>query len=256
MALRAVGKTAEAADVEAITWREYEPYLLEQHDGKGFTLRSIDDELLTLTYHNMAQKDDSIVRIRDFVMAMFACYRGDWYLNGPASWGNGNKIFNEVRDKVVQLDDKGLQNYDELVRQNEGSPLFYFKDAAEAMAFVTQATGTGFQDELPDEWKQNDKDVVLFLSPTKRIFALAPGAAECICDPKNPYYNKQAATEHALYLVVQNRVPGEMLRYLIDHQLIPDACLKSTVSAEHGRQLLQQNLDFMARALRRDDYHK
>ena len=256
MALRAVGKTAEAADVEAITWREYEPYLLEQHDGKGFTLRSIDDELLTLTYHNMAQKDDSIVSIRDFVMAMFACYRGDWYLNGPASWGNGSQIFNKVRDDVAKVDDNGLQNYDELVRQNEGSPLFYFKDVAEAMAFVTRATGTGFQDELPDEWKQNDKDVVLFLSPTKRIFALAPGAAECICDPKNPYYNKQAATEHALYLVVQNRVPGEMLRYLIDHQLIPDACLKSTVSAEHGRQLLQQNLDFMARALRRDDYHK
>ena len=65
MVLRAVGKTVEAADVEAIRWRDYEPYLLEQYDSKGFTLCSIDDEQLSLTYHNMAQKDDSIVSKRD-----------------------------------------------------------------------------------------------------------------------------------------------------------------------------------------------
>ena len=256
MTLRAVGKAKEAADVEAITWRDYEPYLLEKYDEHGFTLRSIDDDLLRLTYYNMSQKDDSIVRIRDFVMAMFAHYRGEWYLNGPASWGNGSKIFNEVRESVAKSRPKGLQNYEELVQQNEGSPLFYFKDVAEAIAFMTQATGTVFQDKLPKEWKQGDKDVVLYLSPTSHIFAIAPGAAESICDPRNPYYNKQAAAEHAIYMVVQNSVPGEMLRYLISHQMIPDACLKSTVSAEHGRLLLQQNLDFMARTLRRDDYHK
>ena len=85
---------------------------------------------------------------------------------------------------------------------------------------------------------------------------MAPGAAESICDPRNPYYDKQQAAERALLLVVQNAVPGEMLRYLIANSMLPDASLKSTVSAEHGRQLMQQNMDFFARTLRRDDYHK
>jgi hypothetical protein len=85
---------------------------------------------------------------------------------------------------------------------------------------------------------------------------MAPGVAECICDAKNPYYDKKEAAEKALALVVQAQVPGEMLHHLIANNMIPDACLKSTVTAEHGRQLLQQNIDFMARALRRDDYHK
>ena len=109
---------------------------------------------------------------------------------------------------------------------------------------------------MPDEWSKKDKNVVLFLSPSKHIFAMAPEAAECICDPRNPYYDKQRATEHSMLLVVQNVVPGEMLRYLIAHDMLPDACLKSTVSAEHGRQLMQKNIDFFARTLRRDDYHK
>ena len=134
--------------------------------------------------------------------------------------------------------------------------LFYFKNVKEAMSYMNQVTGAPFKGSLPREWDKKDRDVVLFLSPTSHIFAMAPGAAECICDPQNPYYNKQQAAEHALLLVVQNAVPGEMLRYLIAHDMLPDASLKSTVSAEHGRHLMQQNIDFFARTLRRDDYHK
>ena len=105
--------------------------------------------------------------------------------------------------------------------------------------------------QLPKEWDEKDKNVVLYLSPTRHIFAMAPGAAECICDPRNPYYDKQKASERALLLVVQNDVPGEMLHYLIANNMLPDACMKSTISAEHGRQLMQQNIDFFARTLRR-----
>lgn len=256
MALRAVGREKEATDVESIKWRDYEPYMLERYDRKGFTLRSIDDELLMLTYYNMAQNDDSTVRIRDFVMAMFANYRGEWYLNGPASWGNGNKIFNDVRKDMANHKNTGLPNYSDLVEQNGGSPLFYFNNITEALSFINKTTGAPFKGKLPEGWNKGDKDVVLFLSPTNHIFAIAPRAAECICDPKNPYYNKKVAEQKALLFVVHNAVPGEMLRHLIAHNMIPDACLKSTVSDEHGRQLLQQNLDFMARTLRRDDYHK
>ena len=255
MALRAVGRTDEANDVESIKWRDYEPYLLEQYDDEGFTLRSIDDERLRLTYYNMAQKDDRTVRKHDFAMAMFANYRGEWYLNGPASWGNGERVFNEVRDSTQKSHNNDLSNYEEVVKKNDGSPLFYYKDTKEAMSFMRQVTGAPFKGQLPKEWDEKDKNVVLYLSPTRHIFAIAPGAAECICDPRNPYYDKQKASERALLLVVQNDVPGEMLHYLIANNMLPDACLKSTVSAEHGRQLMQQNIDFFARTLRRDDYY-
>ena len=256
MALRAVGRCSEADEVEAIKWRDYEPYLVEQYDADGFTLRSIDDEQLRLTHHKMAQKDDSTVKKHDFTLAMFAKYRGEWYLNGPASWGNGERIFNEVRDNTQKTHNPGLPNFETVVKENDGSPLFYFNDIREAMSFMNKVTRAAFKGKMPEGWDKDDKDVVLFLSPTNHIFAMAPGAAECICDPRNPYYNKQKATERALLLVVQNAVPGEMLRYLIKHDMLPDACLKSTVSPEHGRLLMQKNLDFFARTLRRDDYHK
>ena len=256
MVLRAVGKTDEAEGVESIKWRDYEPYLVEQYDNKEFTLRSIDGEQLKLTYDNMAQKDDSIVSKYDFTMAMFANYRGEWYLNGPASWGDGERVFNEVCDNVRNLHDDGLENYADIVKKNGDSPLFYFKDVKEAMSFLNQVTGQPFKGNLPKEWDKKDKNVVLFLSPTRHVFAMAPEAAESICDPRNPYYDKQQAAEHALLLVVQNAVPGEMLQYLIANNMLSDACLKSTVSVEHGRQLMQQNIDFFARTLRRDDYHK
>ena len=57
--------------------------------------------------------------------------------------------------------------------------------------------------------------------------------AEYICHPDNPMYNKEKAKSH---------------------HLLPDFALNSNQGYARGRQLAQDNLDFLARTLRRQDY--
>ena len=95
------------------------------------------------------------------------------------------------------------------------------------------------------------------------MFALGPGeplafvvgGAQCICDPRNPYYDRKNARNDALGVVVDGRqTPGVVARYLIAHGMLPDAGINSARGDEYGRRLLQDNIDFFARAYRREDY--
>ena len=45
--------------------------------------------------------------------------------------------------------------------------------------------------------------------------------------------------------------PG-MLRYLMAHNCLPDAMFNDIRGREHGRQLVQENMEFIARCMRRD----
>ncbi len=263
MVLRAVGNNAEADDVEAISWRKIDVYWREAFDktvGKDLkttrvTFRASDGERLSVTYYNLAQHDDSIARTNDFMLAMMAHYRGEWYLNGPAQWGRGKTLYEKVLAELHKNQRIDHPHYEELLRDNDGSPLFYFANVGEARKFIEQWSETPFVGDFPTDWKKGSETVMAYLSPTMRSFAVSIGAPVYVCDPRNPYYDKRKAQEGAHSLVCcAGLIPGEMLQHLIAHNMLPDACLKSVVSPEHGRQLMQQNMDFFARALLRDDY--
>lgn len=264
MTMRAVGSDAEADDVETISWRKFDVYWREAFDssaGKdlktaGVTLRASDGELLSVTYYNLSQHDDGIARTNDFMLAMMASYRGEWFLNGPAQWGRGKGLYDKVLAELHKKQRTGHPRYEELLRDNDDSPLFYFANVDEARKFIEQSSEKPFIGDFPADWKKGNETVLAYLSPTTRSFAVSLGAPQYVCDPRNPYYDKQKAQEGAHSLVCKaGLIPGDLLQYLIAHQMLPDACLKSVVSPEHGRQLMQQNIDFFARALLRDDYH-
>ena len=44
-----------------------------------------------------------------------------------------------------------------------------------------------------------------------------------------------------------------MLHYLIEHKLLPDVCINSMKGMERGKQLVQENMDFIARFMRGND---
>lgn len=69
----------------------------------------------------------------------------------------------------------------------------------------------------------------------------------------NPYYDKEYAQEDAIDVVVNAECCSpEMLQYLLDHNMLPDAGIASLRGEEYGRQQVQDNLYFLARCMRRD----
>ncbi len=79
---------------------------------------------------------------------------------------------------------------------------------------------------------------------------IASDIAQCVCDPANPCYDPQAARRDALSLLtVPGRCPIDLLIYLCENRLLPDARFADGDSA-----LVTENWDFIARCLLQDYY--
>lgn len=125
---------------------------------------------------------------------------------------------------------------------SHGHPLLYFATYGDLHAFLT---GTlewedhpgGVLADLKDE-----KDFVIYANAKGML--LAPGVASCFCDSRNSAYDAPTATAEAYELFcLPGRCPFDLLKYGMQHGLLPDAALPFA----GGREVLQQHWDFIAR---------
>jgi hypothetical protein len=114
----------------------------------------------------------------------------------------------------------------------------------------------GIPQHLMKPSEADDKEYIAFWVPSAdEDFYIAPDAALYIKDPRNPYYNAAEARQHAVELITNDYfVEGDMVRYLISYDMLPDAAIVNGSGYELGHRQAQKNLDFLARAIRRDQY--
>lgn len=94
---------------------------------------------------------------------------------------------------------------------------------------------------------------MLFLNSEHKI-SVNNNIAQYIKDEKNVLYDVNEARKNVLILVVNSDIcPPEVMSYLIHQDLIPDACMSSLQGETHGRKLLQDNLNFVARFMRKEE---
>lgn len=125
---------------------------------------------------------------------------------------------------------------------SHGHPLLYFATYGDLHAFLT---GTlewedhpgGVLADLKDE-----KDFVIYANAKGML--LAPGVASCFCDSRNSAYDAPTAAAEAYELFcLPGRCPFDLLKYGMQHGLLPDAALPFA----GGREVLQRHWDFIAR---------
>ena len=130
--------------------------------------------------------------------------------------------------------------------------IFFFETTDAYQRFLEEELKMpkGSKAPLPEK----TKNIILYI-PTIEEGKLCTiiDCAEYICHPDNPMYNREKAKSHFLISDIE-QVPGEFIRYAIANNLMPDFALNSNRGYTRGRQLAQDNLDFLARTLRRQDY--
>lgn len=213
-------------------------------DGRQIVLRRDD-------CRGMSDKD---LERGEGAIGCYAKYDGHWYLNGNHAWGKLGAVFDETRR--IRQSDKGLseREYSHLMELTGRSPLFYFKDIGQVVKFLKEEMGGSRIVNAP-EGRPDATNIAMFALGPGEPLAFVVGGAQCICDPRNPYYDRKNARNDALGVVVDGRqTPGVVARYLIAHGMLPDAGINSARGDEYGRRLLQDNIDFFARAYRREDY--
>lgn len=189
------------------------------------------------------------------IFGSFFSFRGDWYPNGHSLFfPMDDKQYAEYCEKEnneysVFHDYQG--QYEEIVKRNGGKRLFFFNNQKDVEKWLSTKIGVKQLASFPIAQFSMSEAFMAFLHPNGQM--LFTGGAECVKSPDNPYYDKGKAEEGAMTLCLMPECSHpDLVLYLIEHDLVPDAMLSDMNGKEHGRLLLQDNLDFMARCMRRD----
>ena len=249
------GRNAEASELRAIEFRPYDLYKLDGFDDTFIRLSDTQGREVVVRKDSYGDMRDSTLMATDGCVASFVKYLGEWNTNGMDSWGRFGKAYEEQREKKRRYKSGVPQkNYEAMMKKSGGSPLFYLRDGKDARRFLMEEVGIPESLMRPSELDDKEYMVAWVPSPDEDVF-FAPDAALAIMDERNPYYKAVDDSETGMDLIsAPGRLPGDMVRYLIAHNMLPDVALNHLNGAEAGRELAQKNLDFLARSIRRDQY--
>ena len=249
------GHSDKASSVASIAAKQLEPYVLERYDRQSVTLRNVDDELITVRRTPYFHVQTTLLKSKETegCVGSFAQYNGEWYLNGMNTWGDILRIIPEYKkDRDIERNATFRDLASDARSALHDRQLFFFSTPEAYKAF--------YRDELKMPQGGNAslprgvKNIILFIpNLSEGKLCTIMDCAEYICHPDNPMYDKEKSKSHFL-IADLDRVPGEFIRYAISHNLMPDFALNSNQGYVQGRQLAQDNLDFLARTLRRQEY--
>jgi len=192
--------------------------------------------------------DSSIlVPWKTIITVSCAYYNNEWWFFGKFSI---RKLNDDEDIRPAASDVKSIKAADPVytifTEASQGEPLMYFSSYEDLKEFFINGL----------KWEDNDDNMmpdlkafqnfVLYANPKGML--IAPDIAEYVKDERNPMYNAEKAAEVALDLfTVQGQCPVDLLKYLENSGRLPDAQIKSELGEEHGKALLHNNWDFIAR---------
>ena len=175
-------------------------------------------------------------------------YNEKWYPNGLTSWQNSKGVFEEYIKHIETKENVAFNK--ELREINNGYSLMYFKDYDELSEFFNKNFKIADNVNMPEALRE--KSCFLLYIPTKGGLNIIPDAARFVKDRNNPYYDAEYARWNSLHMLTsEETTSNEMIHFLIQNKMMPDMSLKSVKGIARGCQLLQDNMDFIARFMRK-----
>lgn len=111
--------------------------------------------------------------------------------------------------------------YTRFMAATGGEPIRYFETYEQLNRFFIDALGWEEGENLPQ--LKEHQDFVLLVNREKGMLA-ARDVAKCIKLPGNPCYDADYARTHAIdLLTVRGLCPGDLLRYILERDALPDA---------------------------------
>lgn len=247
------GEEERSKQVAAIEARAYDLYHVTSYDKETIFLETATGDELTLPRNSFSDLAESTLETKAFLMASLVNYQGVWLVNGVSSWLDKPKLFQKRKEQYERFNNSVDLNR-QFLEANDGHRMLYFKDAKEAQEWIGQHIGIA-----PDNQGTLDPDgqmrYIAIYIPVKGDLQVMNEGAWFIKDERNPYYEQSKGEDEGHnYLVSSDMIQDEALHYLIEHHLLPDACMNSIHGVQRGKQLVQENIDFIARFMRVSNY--
>ncbi len=242
-----------AKDIMEISLNPLHIFSVEDHDADKLYIKGADEKLITLSKDCFNDLSPDVLEENKCLISSLVNYKGSWNINGMATWNKDVKGIEQDRERLQKNKTKEIETFADMIKDNGNSPMFYFKNTDDMMKCFGKYAKISESFKLPKESEEWENIAVLVESDAD--FSIAPGKAVAIKDKRNPYYNAKVASSKALGILADaDNISREMIHYLLEHKLLPDACVNSLHGPERGRQLVQENIDFIARFMRRERY--
>ena len=241
---------------EAIDHIEGKPFAIYEVMGlEGCTIRLKDflGQEISVDESDFFGGVKQLVRQNTHLAGSFICLNGQWRLNGPCLWSKPvkrdiDKRLDNLRRQHHLLHDYAGQ-HDQFISSHGGERLYFFSTAQEYRQWLHDEMKV-HAGSLPVAIENLGQPMAVFFEDNGQTTSCFETA--CIKHPRNPGYNPAKAEEQSLTFFSGKLCSPGMMLYLIRHDLLPDVLFNDMRGREHGRRLLQDNIDFAARCLRRD----
>lgn len=244
-----------AADIEQMGFAGLGIYKILKTDHKYFEVENYRGERLPILNISFSHDMERLAKKNTHILGSFFSYQGEWYSNGYSSVMKLDDRQYEAhcqkeKEKYDMLHNHAGQ-YDDLIKRNKGQRLFFFNHPEDMKEWMRTEMGIEDTRSFPTSAFTPGKAFMIFINSNGQM--TFTDRAECVKSSDNFYYDKEIAEEEGIALCLQTSCSNpDLAFYLIKHNLLPDAMFSDIRGKEHGRVLLQENLDFMARCMRRD----
>lgn len=178
---------------------------------------------------------------------------GDHYMqNGVAAFSEKPLPAADGKIYLKEISDNQLALIEETVNDHDGRRVFYCKSLKEVSAILSERLKP-----IPPEGIKNGpkaKNFALMLSGIEGP-KLFPDDCRIFADPENRYYKSGKKTgDEALEFIGYSDLADDVIDYIVEHKLLPDAYLNASQGYETGLRIVQDNLGFLMRFMRVDAY--
>ena len=252
------GNDDVAAQLKEIEVLPMDTYQFTSGDEDPLTLENTHGKVIKVSLAELNLKPE-VLKQHNGCVAGFVFYKGEWRLNGvlvplQLSADDFEKVKAQQRD--IPRPGTKLMTAEMLLKSTGGRQLVYFKDAAEMKQYLQEKL------KYPDSLFKNSplttmESPCMFIDTVDKVNPqfFTQDLEQCIKDPDNPYYDAEKAKEDAVNILWNAAgATSNMVNYLIDHELLPDAEQHYAFSQQstHGQRLADMN--FYMRYNRRSKY--
>lgn len=248
--LKESGMDKEVAALNAMENHKSDCFLINSVDEMYIHAQDTQKQTYDILYSSFRNKPKGCLDNKVVVTSLVK-FNEQWHANGLMLWPEEVEQYHKLEKECEKKTQQRKNIYERILEANNHSPLLYFNNITEMKRWMKAFAVSDVVNQYTIRRKMN---IVVYVSPQTGITVI-PGIGSYIKDPQNPFYNPdKAKMESVVMLMNAYSCPPDMYHYLYDHKMFTDMQLNFHPDENRGRELVQDNIDFIARFFRWNEF--
>lgn len=247
-----------AKAIEGITFAPIGLYHIMDCDNNYLTVQDYQGKSYKLAMDSFDYNPQGEIKRNlhtDIIASFISMDNETWHVNGICSFTKGTQAdfdsYCKNRKNSDELIDRRTHQFDNYLNQHGGKRLFFFKDRGDYIQWLKKELHMKNIDNVDMSPIPGGQPLTAYIETSGNMIICFN--TEAIKHPDNKYYDPVEGREYGFNTFIDpDSCSPEFARFLIENNLLPDALINDSHGMERGRQLLQENIEFFARCIRRD----